>query len=90
MGVDTESGVPGPTGVRTAVSGIGAMLEGDGAGIEFLGFESGTLRLRLLLEDAECAECVVPVEMLESIALTIARRATDEVLRVTIEDERTA
>ena len=33
-----------------------------------MSFEGGTAQLRLILESAECAECVLPKPMLEDVA----------------------
>lgn len=44
------------------------LLQADGGDIELVGMEGDTARLRLVLESAECAECVLPKPMLEDVA----------------------
>ena len=60
----------------------------DGADFETVAFDSttGTMRLRLLIPDARCAECVMPRATLESIAAT--RLARHGVHTVVIDDPR--
>jgi Fe-S cluster biogenesis protein NfuA len=67
-----------------------AILEADGGEIRLDGFdeEALTVRLRLVLESAECAECVMPAPILEDIALAAFQRAGAPVDRVVIVDPR--
>ena len=67
-----------------------AILNADGGEIELDGFdeEALTVRLRLVLESAECKECVMPAPILEDIALASFQRAGAPVDRVVIEDPR--
>lgn len=44
------------------------LLQLDGGDVELVAEDGGTLHLRLLLESAECAECVLPKPMLEDVA----------------------
>lgn len=64
------------------------LLRADGGDIELVGEEGGTARLRLLLEGAECAECVLPRPILEEIALKLLRSARPGLTSVLIEDPR--
>jgi hypothetical protein len=68
------------------------ILDADGGDIELDGFdeEALTVRLRLVLESAECKECVMPAPILEDIALLAFQRAGAPVDRVVIEDPRTS
>ena len=45
--------------------------------------------LRLILEGAECRECVMPKEFLEQIALDMVSTRIAEVATVSIDDPRT-
>jgi hypothetical protein len=67
-----------------------AILTADGGDIQFDRFddEALTLRLRLVLESAECKECVMPAPILEDIALSAFQRAGAPVDRVIIDDPR--
>jgi len=56
------------------------ILQADGGDIELVAFDGGTAELRLILESAECAECVLPRPMLEDVAaklLGVAVRIDD-------------
>lgn len=44
------------------------LLEADGGDIEFLGMSGATADLRLVIDGAECAECVLPRPLLEDVA----------------------
>jgi len=67
-----------------------AILTADGGDIELDRFddEALTVRLRLILESAECKECVMPAPILEDIALAAFQRAGAPVDRVIIVDPR--
>ena len=67
-----------------------AILNADGGDIELDRFdeEALTVRLRLVLESAECKECVMPAPILEEIALASFQRAGAPVDRVVIDDPR--
>jgi hypothetical protein len=69
---------------------IRALVRPDGSDFELLGFDGGTVRLSLVMEDASCAECVLPRPMLEEIALGILRRTAPDVRQVHIDDPREA
>jgi hypothetical protein len=44
------------------------LLQLDGGDIELVEMDGDTAHLRLLIEGAECAECVLPRPMLEDVA----------------------
>lgn len=44
------------------------ILQADGGDVELLSMDGGTANLRLVIEGAECAECVLPRPMLEEVA----------------------
>jgi hypothetical protein len=69
-----------------------AILNADGGEMELDGFDEETLtvRLRLVLESAECKECVMPAPILQDIALASFQRAGAPVDRVLIDDPRLA
>ena len=47
-----------------------------------------TLRDHLVIEGAECAECVMPKQFLEQVALDIVRRELPSIGQITIDDPR--
>jgi hypothetical protein len=67
-----------------------ALLDVDGGGLELDGVDEAarTVRLRLVVETAECPECVMPADILEDIALAQFQRAGAGVDRVVIDDPR--
>ena len=50
------------------LSPVRDILQADGGDIELVAFDGGAAELRLILESAECAECVLPKPMLEDVA----------------------
>jgi hypothetical protein len=64
------------------------VLQSDGGDIELVGVEGGTARLRLILETAGCAECVLPRPMLETIALQMMQPLVPGLSAVAIDDPR--
>lgn len=59
------------------------ILQADGSDVELVGMEGGVARLRLIVEDAACAECVLPRAMLEDVATKLLG------VTVRIDDPRT-
>ncbi len=75
-----------------AVAQLDDLVSADGACFELERWDVTTsvVRLRLVIGDAACAECVVPREVLETIALNRLRQAVPAVAAVTIVDPREA
>jgi hypothetical protein len=67
-----------------------AILGADGGDIVLDAFDPDTLtvRLRLVLDSAECRECVMPAPLLQDIALAGFQRVGAPVERVVIDDPR--
>lgn len=78
--------------VLDALEGVRALVQPDGGDIELVSVDptDGTASLRLLLEGANCAECVLPRPMLEAIAADVMRKTVPALRSVTIEDPREA
>ena len=76
--------------MAAAVEDMRVLVRADGGDFLLEGWDEGdgVLRLRLALETAECAECVMPQPVLEEVALGIARRHLASVARVAIDDPR--
>jgi hypothetical protein len=65
------------------------ILEPDGADIELVGVDGGTVLLRLRLENAACADtCVLPRALLETIALEMMQPLVAGLTAVDIDDPR--
>jgi hypothetical protein len=76
--------------VRTALVEVAALVQADGADIELVSVDtaSGAVALRLLLESANCAECVLPRAMLEGVAIGMLQRSVPGVTGLSIDDPR--
>ena len=73
-----------------AVGELRAMVALDGGDVELVTATDTQVDLRLILEGAECRECVMPKEFLEQIALDLVSTRLAEVSVVAIEDPREA
>lgn len=72
------------------ITPVREMLQADGIDAELVGSDdtTGTARLRLVIDDAECAECVLPRPILETLALKLLKSANPTVTAVQIDDPR--
>ena len=64
----------------TDISPVRDLIQLDGGDIEVLSDDGSSVHLRLILEDAECAECVMPKGVLEEVSsklLGVAVRIDD-------------
>lgn len=50
------------------LSPVREILQADGGDIELVSMDGATAHLRLIIEGAECAECVLPRPLLEDVA----------------------
>lgn len=64
------------------LSPVRDILQADGGDIKLVSFDGGTAELRLILETAECADCVLSKPMLEDVASKLLG------VKVTIDDPR--
>ena len=71
-----------------AVGELRALVALDGGDVELVSAAGDTVALRLVLEGAECRECVMPREFLEQIALDMVSTRLADVSVVNIEDPR--
>ena len=74
--------------VDEAVGELRALVALDGGDIELVSATGGTVALRLILEGAECRECVMPKEFLEQIALDMVSNRLSQVNAVSVDDPR--
>lgn len=74
--------------VQATLEPLRETLKLDGADLEFTALDSGELSLRLLLEDAGCADCVMPRPILEEMVLSLMTQEGAAVTAVTIDDPR--
>jgi hypothetical protein len=75
--------------VAPAIDPLRETLRADGAELEYVDWSAADeIIFRLDLTSAECAECVLPKEQLESVLLFAARKAVPSVQSVTVQDPR--
>jgi Fe-S cluster biogenesis protein NfuA len=73
-----------------ALDDVRAIVQADGSDLELVGFDAGTgtMSLRLRIDDATCADCIMPAEHLERVAIELLGRTMPDVRRVVIDDPR--
>jgi Fe-S cluster biogenesis protein NfuA len=78
------------TAVEVAVNDVRALVRPDGADFELVSVDqdAGHVHLKLVLEGANCEECVMPVELLQQIAQDVMSRQMPGIRTVTIDDPR--
>ena len=64
------------------------LVQADGGDLVVDAVEGGTIRAHLVIEGAECAECVMPKQFLEQVALDIVRRQLPSIDQIAIDDPR--
>jgi len=79
-----------PAGLDAGLAAVAELLGPDGARVEVVGWDDAeaTLSLRLELESAECAECVVARPLLDTMLLDSLRRYVPAVRAVALDDPR--
>jgi Fe-S cluster biogenesis protein NfuA len=76
--------------VRSALDELSELVRPDGAELEITGIDAatGTVRARLLIDSADCADCILPRHLLEEIVTGRLRRSVPGVQTVSIDDPR--
>jgi len=64
------------------------LVEQDGGTIEIVQFTGDSMEFNLLLDSAECAECVMPKQFLEQLFLDQAQKIYGNLRSVLINDPR--
>ncbi len=79
-----------PPGLDAGLEAVAAFLGPDGAQVVVEAWDerAGALSLRLELESAECAECVVPRPLLDRLLLDALRRHAPAIRVVQVADPR--
>ncbi len=77
-----------PAMVEPALEGARALVQADGGDLVVERVEGTTVYARLVIEGAECAECVMPRQFLEQVALDMVSAALPDISTVTIDDPR--
>jgi hypothetical protein len=81
-----------PPGLAAGLAAVARFLGPDGAQVVVVGWDgaAGELSLRLELESADCAECVVPRPLLDRLLLDALREHEPAVRAVRLDDPREA
>jgi Fe-S cluster biogenesis protein NfuA len=76
--------------VTSAIEPLRTLLRPDGGDVEILEIDpaTGAVRLRLVLDDISCADCVMPRPFLEEVAGNVMRRSLPDLGTVTVVDPR--
>lgn len=77
-----------PTTLDRALQGLRDLVEADGGGIVVTGIGADSVELALVLESAECRECVMPASFLEQLALDMLGPVVTGLRAVRIIDPR--
>lgn len=77
--------------VLSAVGDAGVLLRADGADLRLLGFdaEQGTVRVEVDISGSNCAECIIPPDLLAETLTDAINRALGSAVTVIVEDPRT-
>ena len=74
--------------IEPALEEARALVQADGGDMEVVGVDDSTVSIRLILEGASCAECVMPRDFLEQIVLDMLKQKIPAVSAVSIDDPR--
>src|SRR5438105_5789615 len=76
--------------MRDVVAEVAQLLSGDGAAlvVDTIDDEAATARLHLDLDGLECADCVLPPDMLLSTIVDSVSRRVGRPVRVVLDDPR--
>jgi Fe-S cluster biogenesis protein NfuA len=74
--------------LTTALEEVRALVQADGGDLLLTAVDGDTVDLQLVLEGADCVECVMPRDFLEQVALDVLRRGGASVGTVRIADPR--
>ena len=73
---------------EAALSAVRELVAADGGDIVVAATSDDTVHLTLVLETAECAECVMPRQFLETVALDLMQPHLPGLATVVIADPR--
>jgi Fe-S cluster biogenesis protein NfuA len=73
---------------RQAVEQLREGFQADGADLELQSLEDGVARVRLVVTDETCLECIVPGDILQTVVEASLRQAVPELRGVVLDDPR--
>jgi Fe-S cluster biogenesis protein NfuA len=71
-----------------ALAGLREGFQADGADLELVGVEGAKARVRLVVTEDTCQECIVPGPLLRQILEAQLKKACPELEAVEVEDPR--
>ena len=71
-----------------AIEEVRELVAADGCDMLLTSVDGGTANLRLVVENSNCVECIMPREILEQITLDILQRGGAGIDAVAIDDPR--
>ena len=74
--------------VVAGLAPVQEMIRLDGGDLVLVDVEESTAHLRLVVEGANCAECVLPRSLLEGVALEMMKPLVPGLTAVAIDDPR--
>ena len=80
----------GAESARQAVEQLREGFQADGADLELESLEDGVARVRLVVTDETCLECIVPGEILQTVLETSLRQSVPDLRAVVLDDPRRA
>jgi hypothetical protein len=85
---DSSTAPTAPAALQPAFDEVRTIISADGGDIVLTSVEDGTVNLRLVVEGASCAECILPRPLLEQVTLDIFQRGGTGVTAISIDDPR--
>ena len=74
--------------LSSAIDELRVLLQADGGDLSVTSVTDTALEVRLIIEGARCAECVLPRAFLEKVALAVVQRSVPEIVSVIVDDPR--
>jgi Fe-S cluster biogenesis protein NfuA len=74
--------------ITPALDEVRSLVQADGGDMLLTSVDGATVNLQLVVEGAECVECIMPRDILEQITLDILQRNAVAVDAVHIDDPR--
>ena len=75
-------------GVEEALEDVRALIAADGGDLALESIDGDTVHLALILDTAECRECVMPGAFLEQVALDMLQPNVSGLAAVVVDDPR--
>ena len=84
----TDASSPVSAVLLAAIEEVRELVAADGGDMLLTSVDGGTANLRLVVENSNCVECIMPREILEQITLDILQRGGAGIDAVAIDDPR--